>query len=345
MYFVKLRYDYTIDQKAESGCIVTVDYSGKIEVHKGLQRKGDFVPEAKDCNEYSQGLQDSLSNQRLAILARSTAKDFELCFDVTLYSLMTQHLRRDGHYLPNIQELNTRSGINGRHEVYDELLPNLPNWWDSEAFLQSTNPIVYIADLAQDQKHELFALCTSVLITDNQRAESETMLDYLAERADIQPEKVWRPTQANFWNRLKKAQILKIGTEVLGQKWADSHEKAKKSELTKEMQSIFAGETVAGIRPDQRVRAEQWLPEAMTFGTMAELPELTEPDDQCRSFVIDLDDTGELACTEVTEPEKQPGQPQFKATISRLIPAKDGGLIVKSRDFDTGEELPSVFMA
>ena len=320
---------------------MTLDYHGKIEVYYGLQRKGDFVPEANDTSDYSQSLQDFLSNQRLALLANSASKDFALCFDVTLYSLMTQHLRREGHYLPNIQELNTHSGINGRHEVYDEMLPVLPNWWDSEAFVRSPNPIAFIANLTQDQKHELFALCSSVLITQSQNNE------YIAQRANLEPVQVWRPTQANFWSKLKKAQILEIGTEVLGQRWADGHAKAKKSELSELMERIFAGETVMGIRPDQRARAEKWLPEAMSFGTIPELPELTEPDDQCRSFVIDLDETGGLACTEVTEPEKQPEEPKFTVTKARLIPRQEGGYeaIPVPIDADTGEELPSVFMA
>ena len=328
--------DFTPEQKAKSGCILTIDYHGEIEVYYGLQRKGDFTVEASTNQGTSQGLQDFLVNQRLAILASSASKDFALCFDITLYSLMAQHLRRDGHYLSSIQDLSTRSGINGKHEVYDELLPNLPKWWDTQAFVQSPNPIAYIAELTTTQKHELFALCSSVLIQQHYRGETEPMLCHIAERADIQPEQVWRPSSENFWNKLTKAQILEIGTEVLGERWAESHAKAKKSELTELMERIFVGEEVIGLRPDQQARAKQWLPEQMSFGSTPELPELTEPAQ---------DDTGNLACTETTTPE--PEEPQFTVTKARLIPTREGGYeaIPVPVDADTGEELPSVFMA
>ena len=58
---------------------------------------------------------------------------------------------------------------------------------------------------------------------------------------------------------------MAIGREVLGDLWAKTQANAKKAELAELMQRVFAGETVPGIRTDQRARALTWIPEAMSL--------------------------------------------------------------------------------
>ena len=342
--------DFTPEQKAESGCIVTVDYHGKIKVEAGLQRKDDFEPEVDTNNPsgYPQSLRDFLKNQRLAILSRNVAKDSDLCLDLIIHALVGQYLQ-NSHRYPVSKPLNltTSNGIVGDNAIINKMLPNFPEGWDYRIFLNEDNSLEYISDLSKEQKGELLGFCTAMLIQHDGREDTEEVLCHIAERTDIQPEQVWRPTSENFWSKLKKSQILDIATEVLGQDWSDGHSKTKKSELAELMEYIFRGEEVLGIRPDQQARAKQWIPEAMTFGTLPELPELTEPDHQSRTFTIDVDETEGLACTETTEPEQQPEEPKCTVTKARLIPTREGGYeaIPVPIDTDTGEELPSVFMA
>jgi len=81
----------------------------------------------------------------------------------------------------------------------------------------------------------------------------------------------WRPTGANFFSRIKGADGLAIGREILGEDWAHRHCNDKKSPLCQALEKAFAdGDAeIDGVEPEARARAKAWLPPGMGLGVAA----------------------------------------------------------------------------
>jgi ParB family chromosome partitioning protein len=75
--------------------------------------------------------------------------------------------------------------------------------------------------------------------------------------------KWWRPTGANYFDRVPKAMILEALEEVGGPAFASRYAKAKKAELSQAAERIFAGDFIGEVEVKERALA--WVPEAMLF--------------------------------------------------------------------------------
>ncbi|MES2136911.1 MAG: chromosome partitioning protein ParB, partial [Pseudomonadota bacterium] len=78
----------------------------------------------------------------------------------------------------------------------------------------------------------------------------------------------WRPTGANYFDRVPKAQALAALTEVGGPTLAGPYAKAKKAELAQACERIFSGDFIAEVEVKQAALA--WVPDAMRFGSPAD---------------------------------------------------------------------------
>jgi ParB family chromosome partitioning protein len=78
----------------------------------------------------------------------------------------------------------------------------------------------------------------------------------------------WRPTGANYFDRVPKAQALAALTEVGGATLAGPYAKAKKAELAQACERIFSGDFIAEAEVKQATLA--WVPEAMRFASPAD---------------------------------------------------------------------------
>jgi ParB family chromosome partitioning protein len=78
----------------------------------------------------------------------------------------------------------------------------------------------------------------------------------------------WRPTGANYFDRVSKAQALAALTEVGGPTLAGPYAKAKKAELAQACERIFSGDFIAEVEVKQAALA--WLPDAMRFAAPAD---------------------------------------------------------------------------
>lgn len=86
--------------------------------------------------------------------------------------------------------------------------------------------------------------------------------DHLGRLLGIDVAKWWRPTGANYFDRVPKAATLAALAEVGGSVFASGYAKAKKAELSEIAERIFAG----SIAPaDVKERALAWVPEGMRF--------------------------------------------------------------------------------
>jgi ParB family chromosome partitioning protein len=97
--------------------------------------------------------------------------------------------------------------------------------------------------------------------------------DHLGALLGIDVAAWWRPTGANYFDRVPKAQALAALTEVGGPALSAPYAKAKKAELAQACERIFSGDVIAEVAVTQAALA--WVPEAMQFGTPAAAPDGT----------------------------------------------------------------------
>jgi ParB family chromosome partitioning protein len=87
--------------------------------------------------------------------------------------------------------------------------------------------------------------------------------DHLGHLLGIDVAKWWRPTGANYFDRVPKATILEALEEVGGPAFASRYVKAKKAELSQSADRIFAGDFIGEVEVKERALA--WVPKAMQF--------------------------------------------------------------------------------
>jgi ParB family transcriptional regulator, chromosome partitioning protein len=93
--------------------------------------------------------------------------------------------------------------------------------------------------------------------------------DHLGQLLGIDVAKWWRPTGANYFDRVPKSVTLAALEEVGGAGFASGYAKSRKAELSETAERIFAG----SIDPaDVKERALAWVPDAMRFAPAATAP-------------------------------------------------------------------------
>jgi ParB family chromosome partitioning protein len=95
--------------------------------------------------------------------------------------------------------------------------------------------------------------------------------DHLGTMAGIDIAQWWRPTAANYFDRVPKAAILTALGEIGGPELAARYATVKKGDLAASAERIFAGTTIAEV--EVRERALAWVPEVMRFSGGAAVPD------------------------------------------------------------------------
>ena len=91
--------------------------------------------------------------------------------------------------------------------------------------------------------------------------------DYLGALIGIDIAQWWRPTAANYFDRVPKQVILEALGDVGGAELASRYISVKKADLAASAERIFAGATIAEVA--ERERALAWVPDVMRFGGTA----------------------------------------------------------------------------
>jgi ParB family chromosome partitioning protein len=91
--------------------------------------------------------------------------------------------------------------------------------------------------------------------------------DHLGELLGIDVSKWWRPTGANYFDRVPKSATLAALEEIGGPAFASRYAGLKKAELSQSAERIFAGEVIAEVELKERALA--WVPEPMRFAAPA----------------------------------------------------------------------------
>ena len=87
--------------------------------------------------------------------------------------------------------------------------------------------------------------------------------DHLGRLLGVDIARWWRPTGANYFDRVPKAVTLAALAEVGGPEFAGRYASAKKAELAQSCERIFSGDFIGEV--DVKEAALAWVPDAMRF--------------------------------------------------------------------------------
>jgi ParB family chromosome partitioning protein len=255
----------------------------------------------KECG-FSQMLVDDLKAHRLQITRGYLAENFEVAFDLALYTLSVDLLDRYGY---RSRPLDLRATENQPRSSLNDLAGTGADRWLTTEHqvleldwlkLPPAEGFAVLAALPAGEKQRLFAWCIAATLKPQLAIEdrADPVIEAAGCRLGIGFEDYWRPTAANYWGRVKKAHGLAIGREVLGERWARDHADDKKPVLAAGLEVAFdIQKNSACIALDQAARdsAAAWLPPGMRYGDSGSSNN-TDSDDAAAA-VTDADaDTG-----------------------------------------------------
>ena len=95
----------------------------------------------------------------------------------------------------------------------------------------------------------------------------------------------WRPTAANYFDRVSKQVILDALTDVGGLELSSRFAAVKKGDLAMSAERVFAGTYITEV--EVREKALSWVPEVMRFAPAA--PDAGEPEIAATDVEPDVD--------------------------------------------------------
>ena len=236
---------YTDKQKSYSGAYVQIDYSGRIQVVRGIVRPQD---EPKDEADHAGPAESSDGTQRVESL--SLLQDLkayysqayqavlmqreDLAFDVLVYSLGCQVLRPHEHHYSMLDfRANTASHyIEGMDETEALLLIEQTHQKLSTGWLEhedEAEQFKAFQRLSKLEKMRIIAYCVArIAIPSPNRIGAQPIVEH---DMDFRLSDYWRPTEENYFGRLKKSDLLNIGASVVGEEFRSKYATMKKPDL------------------------------------------------------------------------------------------------------------------
>lgn len=217
------------------------------------------------------GLDEQLAKDRRDVLALHVAHDPALALDLAIFSLARDHA---GHFgasdtgceirIADRFEPSGLTGIPVSHAIneLEKFRISLPNDWACEEDSFTS----FLAFRALDEGTRAlwlaYAVSQSLKASTASGARRNSFQTALGAHIGIDTAQHWRPAAENFFDRIRKAQILAI----LGQLDPDlpaRYATAKKGELASAAARLCSGDTI--VEPEVKVRALAWVPDTIRF--------------------------------------------------------------------------------
>lgn len=220
-------------------------------------------------------LEEQMAKDRRDVLALHIAHDPALALDLAIFSLARDHAGHFGYSdtgcTIHITDRNEPSGLTGipASSAVTELeqqRASLPNDWASEEDSFASFLAFRSLDDGEKAGWLAYAVSQSLKASLASGTHASTFQSRLGSEIGIDMARHWRPGAENFFDRIKKAQILSI----LGQfdpEIALRYAAAKKSELATAAARLCSGDTI--IEPEIKAKALAWVPDAMRFDSVA----------------------------------------------------------------------------
>lgn len=236
----------------------------------------DDAPAGAVSPRLSQRLLGELAVQRTEVLAVHVAADTALALDLASFLMVERALNHSGSELPSTlsaerpvspaAEFDSGSPAAGRLAALDAALDR--SWTSATNVTERYDAFCALA--AEARSAWLGWAVARTLKAVPEGGSGEALLRHLGIKLGIDAAASWRPTAANYFDRVPKAVTLAALEEVGGSDLRQRYAGMKKSELGTVAERLFRGDVV--VEPAVRERALGWLPVQMMFGDPAADP-------------------------------------------------------------------------
>jgi len=252
----------------------------------------------------SQRLLDELAMQRRDILAIHLANDPALALDFMVFTLADA----DGHDW-RAKKASTLSGpvasgpvtgFEAKDEPASAALAEFAgslneSWRSGESDVERFASFRALSDEVRSAwlGHVVSRTLVASLACEGER--SVPLHEALGSLLEIETAHWWRPTAANYFDRVAKARTLEALDAAGGPELVSRYAASKKAELASAAERIFSGNFIG--EAEVKERAQAWVPSIMRFtdaDVPADLEEAAWIDDEADETVSD-DATGEIA--------------------------------------------------
>jgi ParB family chromosome partitioning protein len=290
------------EMKANVGCFVIIGADGEPTVASGLysdkpleKRKarggadapggteggaGESAGTSSAPKPLSQKLVEELSVQRRDILAINLASNPAIALDYLIFAIA------DSRALYSAQALGTTLRApspslylanypeSPAHTLMADMRETLDLSWTEHR--RTVDRFSAFSALDDDAKASWLAWCMAKTLEASMGIDKKPgqsgpepidLHDHLAALMGITVASHWRPTSANYFDRVSKLTLLAHVSEVGGPTMAASFMGSKKGDVSASCEKLFAGETI--VAPEVKEAALAWVPEAMRFRVIA----------------------------------------------------------------------------
>jgi len=256
------------EDKAVSGAILSLEYDGSLKVMRGLV-KPEHRPaaepispqgaspraEEKRTNGYSESLLVELSAHRTAALREILAGNPVQAMTALLHVLVlriffAEHSGSCIEITPAITDLRKASQTVGESKAALALVARHNAW--AERLPEIDHLRLWLNELPSDDRLELLAYCIGLTIDALHRpgvTSRKESADQLCRALGLDMADWWRPTQAGFFDRITKDQILAAVAEGVSRAAIHPLTGRKKSQI--------------GSRAEELLAPTRWLPEPL----------------------------------------------------------------------------------
>lgn len=223
------------------------------------------------------GLEEHLAKDRRDVLALHVAQDPSLALDLTIFGLARrftgQPAYNDTGVMVMIGELFDPGGLSGvplstALEELEAVRTALPGEWAAA----ENSFAAFLAFRALDEADKAawlaYAVSRSLKASLTAGGHANAFQTGLGALLEIDTAAYWRPGPENFFDRIRKPQILSI-LGGLDPELPGRYASAKKSELSSTAAKLCSGEAI--VTPEVKARALGWIPDVMSF-TAADTP-------------------------------------------------------------------------
>jgi ParB family chromosome partitioning protein len=282
---------FDAEHKTLAGCFVSIGQDGTPFMDKGLvkpeHRKqlarllktdGDDgeAGQPKPKNPLPESLRRDLAAYRLQIAQVEIARNPAIALDLLVFQVASEILDEcpasDG---PDVEFNRSRAKPGGQEEptaatnALAAIEQSLPVAWRKP----KTDAARFEAfrSLPHEAKLELLAYCVALTLQPKlapTEGEVATAYDTALALTGASVADYWRPTGDNFFSRRTRDQLLAVARETLGEPWAQSRARDKKTSLAAQLDRAFATPDRPGQTPEQAEKLKNWLPAGMAFSTV-----------------------------------------------------------------------------
>lgn len=255
---------FSDEQKAYAGCLVTFDRVGKLDILCGMARKNDIpkqtasskggvVEGAQETEKPKAGLTQALVSDlgyyRQQATKAALLLDPAAAADVLHYTLCMQvvagsGLRWMGRNLQDasftVVESKTTRDDTGEGRAFDELAKAREalslEWAEIE---DGGERFAAFRKLCKKAKDKLVAYCTVQTLNIGARGNSEEQ-DKLIEQLDVNFAGYWRPTKDNYFGRINVAQLKDLYKDVRGEEYGEYHNDTSKAAVVANVEDLMS---------------------------------------------------------------------------------------------------------